>query len=176
VESALSEAGIPCVVELSRGLDHGAWVPLSLLRPAGDRPVLQLSLDTHESPAAHVALGRALAPLRDQGVLLLGSGGVTHNQEVFRRGYFSESVLTQPEPFSREFDAWVTDLVTGRAGEERTLGRERFQEHALARIAHPTVEHFLPLLVLAGAAGTDRGTKVFEGFQHSLSTSAFRFG
>lgn len=176
IQRALSAGGVACVVDPQRGLDHGAWVPLSLLRPAGDLLVAQLSLDTNESTSTHIALGRALAPLRDQGILLLGSGGVTHNQDVFRRGYFGKGPLTEPEPFSREFDAWVSDTVTGQRGDERERTLQRFQEHPHARMAHPTIEHFLPMLVLAGAAGHDPATKVFEGFQHSLSTSVFRFG
>ena len=172
----LRHAGIDAATDRARGLDHGAWVPLSLLRPRGDLPIVQLSLHADATPPTHVALGAALAPLRDEGVMLLGSGGITHNQEVFRRGYLAGADVATPEPFSRELDAWVSAIVTGTRGSERVRALTAIEEHPLARTAHPTLEHFLPLLVVAAAAGDDEGTKVFEGFQHSLSLSAFRFG
>jgi 4,5-DOPA dioxygenase extradiol len=109
-------------------------------------------------------------------VLLVGSGGVTHNQEVFRRGYFGQRDVADAEAFSVEFDAWVTDLVTTRRGDDREAALASFERHPLASRAHPSIEHFLPLLVVAGAASDEFGCKVFEGFQHSLSTSAFLFG
>lgn len=176
VRDALRDAGVDTEVDTGRGLDHGAWIPLSLLCPRGDVPVLQLSLDARQSPGDHVALGAALAPLRQAGILVLGSGGVTHDQAVFRQGFFGGRDPGEPEPFSRDFDAWASSLVTSRRGRARAEALAAFQEHPLARRAHPTIEHFLPLLVAAGAAGDDPGRKVFEGFQHSLSTSAFQLG
>jgi 4,5-DOPA dioxygenase extradiol len=176
VRDALANAGVPSRVDAQRGLDHGAWVPLWLLRPQGDLPVIQLSIDARQSPRDHVALGAALAPLREAGILVLGSGGVTHNQSVFRRGFFGKADPAAPETFSREFDAWISSLVTSCRGQARAEALAAFQEHPLARLSHPTIEHFLPLLVTAGAAGEDPGFKVFEGFQHSLSTTAFQLG
>jgi 4,5-DOPA dioxygenase extradiol len=176
VAAALLRAGHALQVDDTRGLDHGAWIPLSGLQPDGARPVAQLSLDAQGGAAEHLALGRALAPLRDEGVLLVGSGGVTHNQEVFRRGYFGRRDPADAEAFSVEFDAWVTELVTTRRGDDREAALVGFERHPLAAIAHPSVEHFLPLLVIAAAASDELGRKLFEGFQHSLSTSAFLFG
>lgn len=176
VLATLARAGLPVVVDPARGLDHGAWVPLSLLAPRGDVPVAQLSLDAGWAPRDHVALGRALAPLRDQGVLLIGSGGVTHDQSTFRRAYFAGADRGDVEAFARIFDAWASAIVTTRRGDDRAEALAAFREHPLALRAHPTPEHFLPLLVIAAAAGDDRGEKLFEGFQHSLSTSAFGFG
>lgn len=175
VAGALAASGLVVEVDPGRGLDHGAWVPLSLLHPSGAAPVLQLSLDARGSPADHVAIGAALASLREEGILLIGSGGVTHNQEVFRRGFFGRGEVGVAEQFSREFDAWVCEVVTARTGEDRARTLARFGEHPSARLAHPTVEHFLPLLVIAGAAGEGRGLRRFAGFQHSLSTAAFQF-
>lgn len=175
VAGALAASGLRVEVDDERGLDHGAWVPLSLLHPTGAAPIVQLSLDARGSPTEHVAIGAALAGLREQGVLLLGSGGVTHNQGVFRRGFLSGGEVAVPEAFSREFDAWVSSVVTTRTGEDRARALARFGEHPRARLAHPTVEHFLPLLVIAGAAGSSRGERRFVGFQHSLSTTAFAF-
>lgn len=179
VRAALGGAGLDARVDAARGLDHGAWVPLSLLLPTGELPVAQLSLAARagaSGPAEHVALGRALAPLRDEGILLVGSGGVTHDQGEFRRGYFGGRNAVVPAPFSRDFDAWATEIVTTRRGDERAAALAAFERHPLAAAAHPTSEHFLPLLVIAGAAGEDAGRKRFEGFQHSLSTSAFQLG
>ena len=175
VAQALAGSGSIVEVEGGRGLDHGAWVPLSLLHPSGAAPILQLSLDARGSPMDHVAIGAALASLRAQGILLIGSGGVTHNQEVFRRGFFGRGEVGVAEAFSREFDAWVGSVVTARTGEDRARALARFCEHPSATLAHPTVEHFLPLLVIAGAAGEGRGLRRFVGFQHSLSTTAFQF-
>jgi len=121
-------------------------------------------------------VGEALGVLRDEGILLIGSGGVTHNQEVFRSGFFGGADVAVPEAFSREFDGWVSSVVVNEVGRRRTDTLSAFGAHPLCRMAHPSIEHFLPLLVIAGAAGDSPGTKIFEGFQHSLSTSAFRFG
>lgn len=175
VQRVLAAAGVTSEIDEQRGLDHGAWVPLSLLCPRGDLPVLQLSLDARELPAAHVKLGEALAPLREAGVLLIGSGGVTHNQAVFRDGYFSGANPSAPAPFSRDFDSWVSTVIESTTGIERYTRLCAFAEHPSGAQAHPTIEHFLPLLVAVGAAGVDAGRKLFEGFQHSLSTSAFQF-
>lgn len=176
VRQVLAHAGIGSRVDAQRGLDHGAWVPLSLMQPGGQVPVAQLSLDAEADARGHLALGRALAPLREERVLLVGSGGVTHNQDAFRRGFFDGAAPEVPEPFSREFDAWVSDSVTSYVGEERSRRLAAFAEHPLARMAHPTAEHFLPLLVMVGAAEEEPAHKRFEGFQHSLSTSAFQLG
>jgi 4,5-DOPA dioxygenase extradiol len=176
VERALHDAGLEVHVDTRRGLDHGAWVPLSLLHPSGDIPVAQLSLAANRSPQTHVALGEALAPLRDEAILLIGSGGVTHNQEVFRSGFFGGADITVPQPFSRELDAWVSSIVTREVGRARTDALAASSTHPLWAQAHPSNEHFLPLVVVAAAGGTSPGRKVFEGFQHSLSTSAFLFG
>ena len=179
VHAALGGAGLEARVDETRGLDHGAWVPLSLLLPKGEIPVAQLSLAVGadaSGPSDHVALGRVLGPLRNEGILLVGSGGITHDQGEFRRGYFGGRDVTVPAPVSRDFDGWVTKVVTTRRGEERAAALAAFERHPLAAAAHPTSEHFLPLLVIAGAAGKDAGRKRFEGFQHSLSTSAFQLG
>ncbi len=176
VEEALGNVGLEVEVDPGRGLDHGAWVPLSLLHADGSAAVCQLSLDSHGGAKEHVRIGQALAPLRESGILLVGSGGVTHNQEVFRRGFFGGREVGVAESFSTEFDDWVSSVVTGMRGTERAAALADFGGHRLARMAHPTAEHFFPLLVLAGAAQEEEGKKLYEGFQHSLSTSVFQFG
>ena len=101
---------------------------------------------------------------------------MTHNQDVFRSGFFGGGDVAVPQAFSREFDRWVSSIVTSEVGRCRTDALSAFGSHPLSSRAHPSIEHFLPLLVVAGAAGNSPGTKIFEGFQHSLSTSAFVFG
>jgi 4,5-DOPA dioxygenase extradiol len=177
IQELLKAAGVDSRADVERGFDHGAWVPLSLLAPEARIPVVQVSLDARGEPEAQVALGRALAPLREEGVLLVGSGGVTHDQEEFRRRYFAGVDPYAPPPESHQgFEAWVTEVVVGQRGGARMGALGRFREHPLARHAHPTDEHLLPLLVVVAAAGEAPGRKLFEGRQNGLSTSAFGFG
>ncbi len=159
-----------------RGLDHGAWVPLSLLRPAADLPTIAVSLHSSDDPQVHFAVGRALAPLRREGVLIVGSGGVTHNQAVFRESFFANGDVRAAQDFSKTFDEWARGVLCGLAGAPRLEALAAFGRHPLAQKAHPTTEHFLPLLVVAGAAENEPVARVFSGFQHSLSTAAFQLG
>ncbi|MGC2780096.1 MAG: class III extradiol ring-cleavage dioxygenase [Bradyrhizobium sp.] len=144
----LQEAGLPVAIDRERGLDHGAWVPLLLMYPQADIPVLQLSIQTERGPAHHLALGRALAPLRDEGVLIVGSGSFTHNLGEFRKRRLD---IDDPAP------AWVVDFadwVHSAAIEGRIddlVDYRRLAPHA--RDNHPTDEHFLPLFTALGAAG-----------------------
>ncbi len=142
---ALRQAGIPAQLDDAHGLDHGAWVPLSIMFPKADIPVAQLSLQPEKDPAWHVALGRALRPLREQGVLIVGSGAITHNlRAVFRHPQ------GEPAPeWVNEFCDWVVDRI--QAGDLDALCAYR----TLAPYAvqnHPTDEHLLPLFVALGAA------------------------
>jgi len=169
VRDLLGEAGIPAALDDHRGLDHGAWVPLSLAYPAADVPVLQLSVQSALDAAHHVALGRALAPLRDDGVLLLGSGGATHD---LRRA----SLGGRPDPpvpaDVRAFEEWLVSNVEAGATEDLENWLQR-APHALAN--HPTPEHFLPLFVPLGAAraGT-KGRVLHRTFAYgALSMAAF---
>jgi 4,5-DOPA dioxygenase extradiol len=144
------------------GLDHGTWSVLVHLRPAADVPVVQLSLDARRAPAEHLAIGRALAPLRDEGVLVMASGNLVHNLPhafgAWRRGE------TRAPAWAREFDEGIA-----RALERRDVG------HLVAalstdagRLAHPTPDHFLPLLYAAGASGAGDAVRFpIEGFDMS---------
>lgn len=150
--AALRQAGIPAQLDDSHGLDHGAWVPLSFMYPQADVPVAQLSLQPDRDPAWHVALGRALRPLREQGVLIVGSGAITHNlRAIFRH--------PQDEPAP----AWVTefrDWISQRIAEgdmQSLLDYRRFAPHAEQN--HPTDEHLLPLFVALGAANDIRNAQ-----------------
>ncbi len=145
VLEALARAGFPGRSNPHRGLDHGAWVPLMHLYPQADVPVVQLSLPMTGSPQVLLALGRALAPLRQQGVLLLASGSITHNLMDFRLGSGEAS-------YAREFMEWVAATIA--AGDlDALLDLRRRAPHAVR--AHPTDEHLQPLLVAIGAAGED---------------------
>jgi 4,5-DOPA dioxygenase extradiol len=141
------------------GLDHGTWSVLRFLRPAADVPVLQVSIARRLAPAEHIAIGRALAPLRDEGVLVLGSGNVTHNlRHAFRAMQSGDQ--TTPD-WAASFDR---DLTT--ALEQRDLGfLGQALERADGRLAHPTPDHYLPLLYVAGASDErDRASFPVTGF------------
>ena len=155
----LATAGIEAHLDPDRGIDHGAWSPLLFLRPGADLPVVQLSLDRTRSLAELVEVGRALQPLRERGVLVLGSGNVVHN---LRTVDFSDRDAPV-EGWARDFDSWVKarlldwDFPKLAVPEEGPSGRN----------AHPTREHYAPLLVAAGAAGpAPRVSFPWEGFEH----------
>jgi 4,5-DOPA dioxygenase extradiol len=150
----LGEAGFNAVLDPSRGLDHGAWVPLSYLFPEAQVPVFQVSLPLPLDTAGALALGRALAPLREQGVLIVGSGSLTHNLYEFR------SHGSHEEPYVREFTQWVRDAVV-RGDVQRLIDYERLAPHASR--AHPGNDHFLPLLVALGAAAPGDSVQVIDG-------------
>jgi 4,5-DOPA dioxygenase extradiol len=160
-------------VEPHRGLDHGAWIPLGLMFPAADIPVVQVSIDSARGPAHHVALGHALRELRDSGVLLLASGGATHNLALyFRAGPRIDDAA--PEPV-RAFNEW-----TAAAVESRRIGPlERYRELAPhAAENHPTPEHFLPLFVALGASlDEEPGVRIHSSYDRGLlSMDAYAFG
>nr|WP_067298339.1 class III extradiol ring-cleavage dioxygenase [Marinobacterium profundum] len=169
IQAQLASAGIPCTQEHKRGLDHGVFIPLKLAVPDADIPVVQLSLRTGLEPAEHLALGRALAPLRDEGVLIIGSGMSFHNMQRLRQGG------AQPDSDSIRFDHWLAETVTlPRAEREQRLGN--WAQAPGGRASHPAEEHLLPLHVIAGAAGEDPGLKVFEDRVMGSVQSAFIFG
>lgn len=142
---ALQQAGIPARLDDRRGLDHGAWVPLSFLFPQADTPVAQLSIQPDKDPAWHLALGRALRPLREQGVLLVGSGSISHNL----RAIFTHP-QNEPAPgWVTEFSDWMAAKI--KAGDIEALSAYRTRApHAVQN--HPTDEHLLPLFAVLGAA------------------------
>lgn len=153
-----------------RGLDHGAWVPLMLMYPEADIPVTQLSVQTARGAATHLALGRALAPLRKEGVLILGSGGAVHNLSH----WFNDP--SDVPDWAVAFDDWLCAKVLAGAIDDLVAYRGRAPE---AETAHPTEEHFLPFHVALGAGGSGNGSGnrvLHRSYQGSLAMTAFAFG
>ncbi len=165
----ISRTGEPAEVDPQRGFDHGVFIPLKLSFPDADIPVVQLSLRQDMDPGAHLDVGRALLALRDEGVLIIGSGMSFHNM----RGYGDPRYT----PVSKVFDDWLTAAVESPASERDALLR-RWSEAPHARECHPprAEEHLLPLMVVAGAAGDDPGRKVYSQVVMDTTLSAFRFG
>jgi aromatic ring-opening dioxygenase catalytic subunit (LigB family) len=168
VQELLSAASIPAAADSQRGWDHGVFIPFKLIYPDADVPVVQLSLKSGLDPSAHLAVGRALAPLRSEGVLIVGSGMSFHNLRRFRPGGVVEA--------SDLLDAWLTDAVTDPDQASRDRKLVGWSNAPAARQAHPREEHLIPLMVAAGAAGTDRGRKTFTDRVMGATVSAFQFG
>lgn len=171
VRELLEGAGHESTVAPERGLDHGAWVPLKLIYPEADVPVTQLSVQPSLGPEHHFRLGRALAPLREEGVLILATGSATHNLSRIGRGEV-------PPVWAKEFDEWLYRKITDGALEE-LLDYRRFAPHA--SVAHPTDVHLLPLFVAMGAGADSetqaRGRALHRGWTWaSLSMAAYGFG
>lgn len=155
----LREAGFATGLDDTRGLDHGAWVPLRYLFPHGDVPVFQVALPYPFDTRAALAFGKALQPLRDEGVLIVASGSLTHNLYEIRRDA-GASGTGDAEAYALAFTRWVRAAVLSEDWE--TLADYRRLAPEAVR-AHPTEEHFLPLLVAAGAAGSDEVAQVLDG-------------
>jgi 4,5-DOPA dioxygenase extradiol len=164
----LERAGIEARLDPDRGLDHGVWVPLSLAFPEAKVPVVQVSLPLPSTPAAMLAMGRALAPLRSEHILLVGSGGIVHNLARLQ----PEQDSPYPEPWAAEFDGWVRDRV-GALDVEALAGYARLAPHAGASV--PTTEHFDPLLFTMGTLlPGDVVHDLYDGFIHgTLSMRSF---
>jgi aromatic ring-opening dioxygenase catalytic subunit (LigB family) len=163
----LREAGIPARTDATRGFDHGVFIPFKVVYPEAQIPIVQLSLHAGLDPAVHLAAGRALQPLREEGILIAGSGMSYHNM----RGFFSGRAL----PGSDQFDAWLSEAVTAEP-HLRDAQLQKWQSAPSAREAHPREEHLIPLMVAAGAAGEDRGVKTFSDRVMGATVSAYRFG
>lgn len=145
IAELLRSAGTDCNVDRRRGLDHGAWVPLLLMYPQADIPVLQLSVQPHAGPAHHLRVGHALAPLRQEGVLIIGSGSFTHDLSEFRGHGSNDPAPDWVNSFADWFDAALTE---GRTDDLLNYRRQA----PFATKNHPTEEHLLPLYAALGAA------------------------
>ncbi|MGE5319236.1 MAG: dioxygenase [Hyphomicrobiaceae bacterium] len=148
--SLLTAAGSAAELHPSRGLDHGAWVPLSAMYPQADVPVTQLSLVRSAGPAAHFALGQALAPLRDEGILIVATGSITHNFAWLDWQGEGEQV-----PQAHAFADWVAE----RAAARDVAALLDYRSAPQGAAAHPTEEHLLPFFVALGAANGDPPTR-----------------
>ena len=167
----LREQGFDADIDPSRGLDHGAWVPLLRMFPDADIPVVQLSIQTELGPGHHLRVGRALQPLAADDVLILASGHTTHNLRDWmmnRRG-------GEPLSYAQEFSTWLHDALASREMEALVAYRERAPG---AQRAHPTEEHFLPIFIAIGAAGEDATPepllRAFEGSALAMDSYLFR--
>jgi aromatic ring-opening dioxygenase catalytic subunit (LigB family) len=166
----LEDAGIVTGEDPARGYDHGVFIPFMLVYPDGDVPIAQLSLRADLDPAAHLAIGRALAPLRDQGVLIVGSGMSYHNL----RAFFARD--PRADAASDRFDAWLTEAVEEPDEATRDRRLARWTEAPDALFCHPRSEHLVPLFVAAGAAGADQGRRIFNDHILGKAISGYRFG
>lgn len=169
IQQLFARLGATAQLDTSRGLDHGAWVPLMHLFPDADVPVVQVSMPFDTDEAKAFALGQILAPLRQEGVLIIGSGSLTHNLYEFRTDEVQEAT------YAKEFSAWVRQAVT--LGDMPRL-RQTLELAPHAKRAHPTTEHFLPLLVAAGAASEGQPVTVLNGgIRHGvLAMESYVFG
>lgn len=165
VAALLQKAGFKTDDDAERGFDHGTFVPLKLMYPDAHVPTVQLSLKRGLDPQEHLAMGKALAPLRDEGVFIVGSGMTYHNLRAFGPAH---------KQVSETFDAWLQHTVTSPA-KERNEGLTNWGSAPAARQAHPREEHLIPLMVIAGAAGTDAGVVGFKGTILDLAVSAYHF-
>ena len=166
VTDLLRNAGLPAAQNPARGYDHGVFIPLKVAFPEADIPVATLSLANSLDPALHLDVGRALAPLRDDGVLIIGSGMSFHNM----RAYFQRGALER----SGEFDAWLTQALTYSAAMRDSL-LVRWREAPSAMFAHPREEHLIPLMVAAGAGGDGAGRHIFRDAPMDAVISAWRW-
>ncbi len=168
VQELLQQAGFQIHSDPLRGFDHGVFAPLFVAYPAANVPILQLSLRADYDPAAHLAVGRAIAPLRNEGILIIGSGLSYHN--LGRMGAAGKVP-------SHQFDEWLTQVLQ-ESPESRTLNLLNWSQAPSARLAHPQEDHLLPLFVAVGAAEAEIGDRIYheDAFFGGVAVSSFRFG
>jgi aromatic ring-opening dioxygenase catalytic subunit (LigB family) len=169
VVGLLDTAGIPVRTDARRGFDHGVFAPLVVAYPDADVPVLQLSLRRGYDPGEHLAAGRAIAPLRDEGVLIVGSGFTYHNLRVFGPG---------AERPSREFEGWLSEVLVDGPVAARSDRLVEWERAPGARASHPAEDHLVPLMVAVGAAEDETGVRTYResAFMGSITSASYRFG
>ncbi len=167
IQERLSESGLKTVVDSTRGLDHGAWTPLMLMYPHADIPVVQLSVQTELTPEHHFELGQVLAPLKKQGVLIMGSGGATHNLDEIHQ----YKIDSPPPGYAQQFDQWLKRSIT-QGDTQDILDYKSNAPDADRNHPYPA-EHFLPLFVPLGAAGKGaKGRALYQGFMYGVLSMA----
>ena len=157
--------GVPVEADQERGFDHGVFVPMKVAFPEAAIPVIEMSVEQNLDPELHIAAGRALAPLRDEGVLIIGSGMSFHDLKAF-----GDKRFTAP---SQAFDQWLTSALS-QPGDARAERLARWAEAPGARAAHPEAEHLIPLMVAAGASDAP-GEKIYGEIVMETAVSGFRF-
>ncbi|MEJ7688759.1 MAG: class III extradiol ring-cleavage dioxygenase [Variovorax sp.] len=169
VHMLIEAAGLPVRLDAQRGFDHGMFAPMAAIYPEADVPVVQLSLRRGLDPAEHLALGRALAPLRNEEVLIIGSGLSYHNLRNFG---------PQAHDVSKAFDDWLDQALVQAPAVERAQLLQDWASAPAARLAHPREEHLIPLMVAVGAAEDEAGVRIYheDAFMGGLVVSSFRFG
>lgn len=168
VRELLAFAGIQTREDPQRGFDHGTFVPLFFMYPDADVPVVLLSLKSNYDPGEHIRVGQALQKLRDEGILILGSGLTYHNMRGFRH--------PASMPVSVAFEGYLNDAIADPDAKSRNGKLERWETGPAARAAHPREDHLLPLMVVAGAAGDDPGRQLFVDKAMDVSMASYQFG
>jgi aromatic ring-opening dioxygenase catalytic subunit (LigB family) len=168
VRDLLTQAGIDAGLDPHRGYDHGTFAPLKAMYPDADVPVVELSLKHGYDVDEHLAAGRALASLRDEHVVILGSGLSWHNLRM---------IGPQARESSAAFDAWLDQALTAPP-DERIATLQRWEQAPMARVSHPTEDHFIPLMVALGAAERETAHRVYheDDFMGGVTASSYRFG
>ena len=161
----LEDAGLKASTDPERGFDHGVFIPLKVAWPEAEVPIVEMSVDVSLDPELHLAAGKALAPLRDEGVLIIGSGMSFHNMQTYR-----DPGAMNP---SKRFDSWL-DQATEAAPPTRNYALAEWEKAPMAHYAHPREEHLIPLMVAAGASEAP-GKRVFNGDVLGTMISGFRF-
>lgn len=168
VEELLGNAGIKCQEDADRGFDHGTFVPLGLMYPNADVPIVLLSLKSTYDPIEHIKVGQAIAALRNERILIMGSGLTYHNMRGFGR---AESAA-----ISYAFETYLNDAVSQPDPKSRNDMLIGWQNAPGARLAHPREDHLLPLMVVAGAAGDDTGHRIFVDHVMNVAMASYQFG
>ena len=168
VTELLAAGGISCKQDPARGYDHGTFVPLGLMYPDAEVPIVLLSMKSGYDAAEHLRVGRMLAPLREEGVLILGSGLTYHNM----RGFGNPAST----PVAAAFERYLNDAVTQPDAAVRDQMLVDWAQAPSARQAHPREDHLIPLMVVAGAAGADRGARIFVDHVMAVDMASYQFG
>jgi aromatic ring-opening dioxygenase catalytic subunit (LigB family) len=176
IAELLGAAGIAWKYDRERGFDHGVFIPLKVAFPDADVPIVQVSLLANMDPAEHIRIGEALAPLRDEDVLIVGSGMTYHNMRTLMASMRGGANGRSADAGSQRFDDWLEETLTKLEPAKRSAALAEWAKAPSARQAHPREEHLLPLHVVVGAAGNDRGQRTLKDVVMGAVESAFRFG
>lgn len=170
IRGLIERGGLPSGLDPQRGFDHGTFTLMHTMYPEANMPLVQLSLRASLDPAEHMKLGELIAPLRDEEVLIVGSGFSFHDTRKIMSGEGSAASVA--------FDQWLNDTLVDSSPEDRMQRLLRWEAAPAARAAHPREDHLIPLMVAAGAAGNDAGVRIYHqrDFMGSITTSSYRFG